>query len=68
MAGCLFCIHCEEKIDLEASRCFGLMSGASETFPGEPFDGLAGRRVVRDWRRKEACRSRSFIVGAFGCF
>lgn len=22
-AGCVFCIHCEEKIDLEASRCFG---------------------------------------------
>jgi len=50
MAGRLFCIHCEEKIDLEASRCFGLMPGASETFPSEPFDGLAGRRLVRDWR------------------
>jgi hypothetical protein len=23
---------------------------ASETFPDEPFDGLAGRRLVRDWR------------------
>ena len=23
---------------------------ASETFPSEPFDGLAGRRLVRDWR------------------
>jgi len=35
----------------------------SETFPGEPFDGLAGRRLARDWRRKEACRSGSFVVG-----
>ncbi len=26
MAGCLFCIHCEEKIDLEASRCFGFLT------------------------------------------
>ena len=50
MAVRLFCIHCEEKIDLEASRCFGLMSRTSETFPSEPFDGLAGRRLVRDWR------------------
>ena len=50
MAVRLFCIHCEEKIDLEASRCFGLVSLASETFPDEPFDGLAGRRLVRDRR------------------
>ena len=49
MAVRLFCIHCEEKIDLEASRCFGEPK-ASETFPSEPFDGLAGRRLVRDWR------------------
>lgn len=47
---------------------FWVLPETSETFPGEPFDGLAGRRWVRDWRRKEACRSRSFIVGAFGCF
>jgi len=39
---------------------------ASETFPDEPFDGLAGRRLARDWRRKEACHSGSSIVRAFG--
>ncbi len=23
---CLFCLYCEEKIDLEASRCFGFLT------------------------------------------
>jgi hypothetical protein len=38
---CLFCLYCEEKIDLEASRC-GIYP-ASEPFPGDIMDGLAGR-------------------------
>lgn len=43
-------VHCEEKIDLEASRCcevFYLV--ASETFPGDLQDGLADLTVVKDW-------------------
>ena len=28
----------------------GFCPKASEPFPSEPFDGLAGRRLVRDWR------------------
>lgn len=38
---CLFCLYCEEKIDLEASRC-GIYP-ASEPFPGDIMEGLAGR-------------------------
>ena len=43
---------------------FRVLPETSETFPDDPFYGLAGRRLVRDWRRKEACRSRSFVVGS----
>ena len=42
--------NCEEKIDLEASRCFERKLEASEPFPGELEDGLADLILVRDWR------------------
>ena len=45
---CLFCIHCEEKIDLEASR-YGV-TPMSEPSPDDPCDGLAGRNLGKDWR------------------
>ena len=41
---------------------FWVLPETSETFPDEPFDGLAGRRLVRDWRKKEACHSGCSIV------
>lgn len=43
-------IHCEEKIDLEASRyCEGNLA-MSETFPDDPYNGLADQNLVKDWR------------------
>jgi len=54
-ARCLFCIHCEEKIDLEASRCFGETQGVRDLsqwtlwWPSRPEigEGLeVGRKLV----------------------
>jgi len=48
---CLFCMHCEEKICLEASRCFGFYPGRPSPVPVNPCDGLVGRNWWRDWSR-----------------
>lgn len=34
---CVFCIHCEEKIDLEASRCFGFCPRRPSPVPVKPW-------------------------------
>lgn len=50
LARCLFCIHCEEKICLEASRCFEPVGfETSEPDPDDAVNGLADRKRMRDW-------------------
>jgi hypothetical protein len=51
MKCCLFCKNREEKIDLEASRCFGRKLKASEAGSNDVVDGLAGRMRKRDRKR-----------------
>ena len=48
MKCCLFCKNCEEKIDLEASRCFERKLKASEAGSKDVVDGLA------DWKRRRS--------------
>ena len=48
---CLFCKNREEKIDLEASRCFERKFKMSDAGSNDVVDGLAGRIRKRDRRR-----------------
>jgi hypothetical protein len=43
-------VHCEEKIDLEASRCCEFKLIMSEPNPIDPDNGLADWSLGKDWR------------------
>jgi hypothetical protein len=59
---CLFCKNREEKIDLEASRCFERKFKTSDAGSNDVVDGLAGRIRRRGRRRWEVCHSGRLLL------